>query len=430
MDKQAVLNALDKAISETVIEEFERVTVGKSDSYGQWLRNNSRDEIFRSLRSSTSPNYSNPMVAVVYAAMYQLQHVNLTYSLIKDMLAYGDSERAAFTNCGRLQLIDFGAGCLAMQFGITLALADSLEQGQESTFIHVDSMDPSAPMLSLGEKIWKNFINVLAESRENPSSTLNFLNQTIPLISYGLHKDIYTIEVVKESDRWISAIHAFYPTFEGKVRDALAELYQRIQPVAGLLSCYGNHSGKGSVPLVNRISPFEPNRFVRRILNGQGLEEQFTHTIHSNPETALVNRNWGLIENYPATRRTIRAVLNWDYDTAFFTYTLGVPEQVPHIRDIRPSEPPVIGERVRQYYANPREARELASTPTESSAVYQGQMRQTLSSPKPDTFSVGDRVNVPSLGNGRVTQIRGTKALVLLDRGIPCTVPADELRRL
>ena len=47
-------------------------------------------------------------------------HINLEYTLIKDTTG-----NSGLTDAGRLQVADFGAGCLAMQFGLALAVADN-----------------------------------------------------------------------------------------------------------------------------------------------------------------------------------------------------------------------------------------------------------------------------------------------------------------
>ncbi|MDE2937820.1 MAG: hypothetical protein OXR67_02720 [Chloroflexota bacterium] len=221
MDKNAVVSALDRAVSETVSEEFEYITNGKSVSIGQWLRNNSRNDIFQSLRSLTPPNYSNPMVSVVYAAMYQLQHINMTYSAIKELLVSKNADKATITNSPRLQVIDLGAGCLAMQFGLTLAVADSLEQGHQNIAVHVDSMDPNLTMCTLGEKIWLNFLRIVNQDNSEPSSTLSSLHRACSMVTHRLHKNIQSIDTLDDSEIWISAIHAFYQVFEKQIRTDL-----------------------------------------------------------------------------------------------------------------------------------------------------------------------------------------------------------------
>lgn len=430
LDKNAVVNALDRAVSETVREEFEYLTNGKSASIGQWLRNNSRNDIFQTLRSLTPPNYSKPMVAVVYAAMYQLQHINMIYSAIKELLVSRNAEQDTITKSRRLQVVDFGAGCLATQFGMTLALADSLEQGNQITAVHVDSMDPNLTMCTLGEKIWLNFLRIVDEANSEPSSTLNSVHRACSMVTHRLHKNILSIDALDDSEKWICAIHAFYQVYEKQIRTDLSKLYQQLRPVAGLLTCYGDHSGNGHVPMVNRVSPFDANRFNFRLMGGQELHEQFSYNVHRCPQTTSINRSWGLIENLPATRRTSRAVLNWHYDTAFFEYTSKLPDQSVDTLDIGHNELRRTTEPVRQSSPNQVESRGIPSKPLETSNENREQSRQTPSGPHTESFTLGDRVRIEGVGAGTLRQIRKRKATVVLGNGLPCEVAISELRRL
>ena len=430
MDKNAVVDALDKAVSETVSGEFENLIKGKSPGAGPRLRDSSRNDIFQSLRSLTPPNYSNPMVAVVYAAMYQLQHINMVYSAIKELLVSRNAEKATITNSHRLQVVDFGAGCLAMQFGITLALADSIEQGYQNTAVHVDSIDPNFAMCTLGEKIWLNFLRIVAEANLKTSSSLNSVHRACSIVTHRLHKDIRSIDTANDSEKWICAIHAFYQIHEKQIRTDLSTLYQQLRPAAGLLTCYGDHSGKGHVPLVNRVSPFDAHRFSLRSVGGQELNEQFKHNIHGCPETTSINRRWGLIENRPTTRRTARAVLNWDYFTAFFAYTSRFLEQSAGTFDIGYNELRRIKEPALPSSSNLVEARGILAKPLESLNENRDQLQQTTSDPPTVSFTLGDRVGIEEVGTGTLRHIRKRKATVVLGNGLRWEVAISELRRL
>ena len=92
------------------------------------------------LRTLESPDYSDGMVALIYVVRYQLSHTNLAYSIIKMMKEQAGSIKSTLTNTDSLQVVDFGCGSLAMQFGVALAVADVLEQGHTMSEVRIDSI--------------------------------------------------------------------------------------------------------------------------------------------------------------------------------------------------------------------------------------------------------------------------------------------------
>ncbi len=330
MDKRAVLDALDRAVYMTALAEYKRLTANRTENEAVLLRDQARFEAFK-LNQTDMPDYDNEMVAVFYAAMYQLQHINLAYSVIKDFVNLGNYEEAITDPAGTLQVVDFGAGGLAMQFGLTLAVADALEAGQAVKAVYVDSIDLSLPMMFLGDKIWERFKEITGSGK---NGRLRWVNEACQLVEHEFHDHVGTISVVKESNAWLSAIHAIYETTVIDVRNDLAEVYSRIQPVAGFITCYGNHEGQGkegNTGLARIISPFTPSKFELRLLSGnpriqdaggvRPLPMQFAYYIDSRwvRRVTRINEEWGLI-NSDGTMRTETSVLNWTWDTAVFAF--------------------------------------------------------------------------------------------------------------
>ena len=161
-----------------------------------------RGEVFK-LAQAKMPDYNGELVPAVYVAAYQLQHINMTYSLIKDLLVTMGPTKNVLSAGGKLQVVDFGAGALAMQFGLTLAIADALEQKQQITAVHVDSMDQSEEMLLIGITMWEKVVHI---AKNDKTGRLRALDQACQLVGYQPHTSIDTIKAKKSYDSWLSAI--------------------------------------------------------------------------------------------------------------------------------------------------------------------------------------------------------------------------------
>ena len=190
MDKQAVMDVLDRAVSETITDELGRLTGKTSDEARRCLMDHARGEVFK-LAQAKMPDYNGELVPAVYVAAYQLQHINMTYSLIKDLLVTMGPTKNVLSAGGKLQVVDFGAGALAMQFGLTLAIADALEQKQQITAVHVDSMDQSEEMLLIGITMWEKVVHI---AKNDKTGRLRALDQACQLVGYQPHTSIDTIK--------------------------------------------------------------------------------------------------------------------------------------------------------------------------------------------------------------------------------------------
>ena len=110
----------------------------------------------KSSRVATAfPRYARPEVALFYAQWYQAQQVNIAYSNVRAALgAYGSSIWP--TGGGRLHIIDYGSGALAVSFGIAFAVADRIAMKLPSPDITVTAID-YASMFEIGSQLWRRF---------------------------------------------------------------------------------------------------------------------------------------------------------------------------------------------------------------------------------------------------------------------------------
>ena len=161
MDPQtlkSVTRALDIAIDHVAKEQRTKLRDGRTDQ--QTAR-----EILRSLRSLESlqagsmPRY-NEWDALCYAIWYHPAHVNLAYSLIRRIPS---DKNPLMSGWRDLQVLDFGCGTLAMQFGLALAAADALEEQRVVGEITIISEDSSEAMVNIGWDIWNAFVREINE---------------------------------------------------------------------------------------------------------------------------------------------------------------------------------------------------------------------------------------------------------------------------
>lgn len=129
MNQKLTTKALDKAITKVVCDEFNRISKNLSDVETAQKVEYALDQLSK-LQRGVMPKYDE-WVALFYASWYQPAQINLAYSMITDMVK--EICDGALTSTGKLYVYDFGCGALAMQFGVALAAADALRNGQNWT---------------------------------------------------------------------------------------------------------------------------------------------------------------------------------------------------------------------------------------------------------------------------------------------------------
>ena len=212
-----VKNALDKAIAAVAGQELARLTKGLNDVQIAKQVVGALHSLDR-LRFGNIPNYDE--WDAIFYHWYQPSHINLAYSMIEWSHELSD----------QLHIVDFGCGALAMQFGVALAAADAIKQGQSITEIKIDSIDTSQAMVDIGQKIWEQLKREIGRT-----PNLSYLDRAyevikpIPLITRE-KGDIERIGSAPNSNVWGSAIHAFYDDNKDDVQCSLKSLVDRLTP--------------------------------------------------------------------------------------------------------------------------------------------------------------------------------------------------------
>ena len=226
-----IAECMDIAFAKVLADEFDWLTAGMSSAQvDNWLQR-SEESILRLRNSGDMPDYSDPMVVLRYVILYQLGHINLAYTLVKDATATGDNR---LTRTGRLQVADFGAGCLAMQFGLALAVADALESGEDIAGVWLDAIDTGRPMMELGKKLWEEFANEAGHY-----TGLNFLTEAAKLMHWSeFHEQYHSVRKFDGMDHWVSALHTLYDGSENAVGNALSGLCNTLAPTGVFVTCH------------------------------------------------------------------------------------------------------------------------------------------------------------------------------------------------
>ena len=273
MDKRAVMDALDEAIVNVAKEELNRLR-GELSPHAITRNIANALRSLESLQQGHQPDYDDPWVALFYLLWYQPKQINLTYSMIKATADRHPPKGIPLNDSGKLLVVDFGCGSLAMQFGIMLAVADAFERGQFVSSIHIDSFDTSQAMISLGEAVWDEFKMILASDGRLDAVSLSF-----DAITTSTTTDTEPqVERRVDEDCWLSAVHVVYDSNKEVVQNRLEEFKDQLNPDMGFITTFSD-----KVRLARLVSPF-----------GTDVNYRFTYP---NPRRQF-NGNVELITNF------------------------------------------------------------------------------------------------------------------------------------
>ena len=227
MDQRVVTEALSKAIVGEAESRFAELQKGLGRSTVADRVENALKQ-FEGLQTGAMPDYSDPWVALFYVLWYQPSQINLVCSSLEPF-AGGEGER--------WQVVDCGAGALAAQFGVALALA---ERGQPATV--VQSIEPSDAMFELGTAVWRRFVDALG------SHPLSRACRTITAERCSVDE----VERLKGARRALLGIHLVYDENRQSVAADMKTLRKELKPHLGVVS---THRTNGR--LARRVSPFK-----------------------------------------------------------------------------------------------------------------------------------------------------------------------------
>ena len=251
--QESVAKALDMAIAKAAKAELCRLSAKLNEDKVEIAR--AVENALRGLaglQGGNQPRYNDEWLALLYSTWYQPSHINLAYSMIKAMVKQRrDPEGAVLSPTGKLHVVDFGCGTLAMQFGVALAAADALQQGQTLTSIKIDLIDSSQPMIDFGLKIWRQF-----EKEVERNEQLAKLSETCDLIRTKTLAIEENPKFYRRYSRWISAMHVVYCDNKDDVKKELHRLSKETDPHVGFFTYHYRSSF-----LVKSVSPFTLKKY-------------------------------------------------------------------------------------------------------------------------------------------------------------------------
>lgn len=241
--------ALDAAISNTAASEFARITTGLSRDEKATLVAQALDSLHGSIPRLEMPEYAAELVALFYSVWYQPFQVNSALSLISRII---EERQHTLTEKRRLDIVDFGSGALAMEFGLALAVLDAQEREAAVPDINVYLFEPSDAMTRIGFDIWQRFIIASGEDAAVDLAS-GSATRSLGAASMRLYciADPSGIETSCDADRWLVSMHAYYKEGAENIRQSLKEIHDRFDPQLGLMTFH--HANRDGI---DYISPF------------------------------------------------------------------------------------------------------------------------------------------------------------------------------
>ena len=263
MDQQAVTEALSEAIIKVAQREFDDLSRGLEPWQIAERISNALVELEKLSSGRGIPEYDDPWIALFYVTWYQPRQINIAYSMLKNYLDLNH-----MNDSGKLFIIDFGCGALAMQFGTALAFSDAAEHGKTiPSEMSILSLDSSEEMINIGCTIWEEFLDNIQTDKH-----LDYLVQ-LKYLAYTLPEDRNQLKSVAELldkrgwNFWIGSIHTVYYENLNEVRDWLRFLADSFKPESGFITSF-----QGNSYFASEVSPFENNFSYTRIKVSEDLD--------------------------------------------------------------------------------------------------------------------------------------------------------------
>lgn len=284
MEIQPILKAVEWAIVTVAREEWNRLSgdILDIDRHVYVARSVEKSlGSMRDLQKGDMPVY-NEWDALFYSAWYQPKQINLAYSILRNMRVnwtingqkWWDGDVFGMKG-GKLSVIDFGCGSLAMQFAIAIAAADSVSRGRSISEIRIDSYDSSLAMIWLGQRIWDEFTKIMKHFYAGHP-----ISDVLDIMRRRTHTDLTRLPKLMDTPYLLTAIHAVYGDTEKEVKNALETLISQYNPVGFLFT---TQSAKEDV--LDRASPLSNSQgHVQLPIDGANVKAQFNDDLETLTE--------------------------------------------------------------------------------------------------------------------------------------------------
>ncbi len=240
---------LDGVIADTAASNFCRSTHGLDENEKAARVLAALDSLHGSIRRLETPAYAEELVALFYGVWYQPFQINAAYSLLRQAI---EGRQSHLARQGRLEIVDFGGGALAMVVGLALAVSGRASSAPALREINVSIIEPSDAMIRTGFDIWERFMAACGYdvSLDKVSSFADAHLGRAAINLRRVHRPS-DIEMQPDADRWLVAMHAYYGEQREAIKCDLSRIWEAFQPNLGLFTCHrDNLSG------IDDVSPF------------------------------------------------------------------------------------------------------------------------------------------------------------------------------
>ena len=263
MDREAVIEALDRAIARTglnaLAEAMEKPPYVSMNPDAKRQEVSAKSDALRSsLGNLVPPDYSDDVTAAAYLFTYQTSHIGLAWAMIRDMVKNRLNSNL-LADSEKLHVIDFGCGALAMQFGVALAVAEAIENGEQIDKVIIDGIDTSRPMQDIGTSAWQEF-----RSAVDSGLPLETLSSACRLIEYKCHDDFRSVQPIPDAEVWLSAMHAVYQSNKGEIKRAFGHFRKSSTPTVVFATCWGTKHNTANVEIIRSAWPNRAGDFQSR----------------------------------------------------------------------------------------------------------------------------------------------------------------------
>ena len=254
IDRALLTEVVSEAIARIACNEIERLATASpvSDTARQIvsaLRSYAKD-----LPGGLTPTYDE-WGALLYLLWYHAHQINVAYRLIRALALQGvsvpDLSRGA-------SFADIACGAGAWNFGVVLASAETmLNMGpvpSNRAELQVYAIDTSPPMLSIGEKLWEGFREIIKEYEYRGLHALVRASDALsvswcPVASQGAADSSFSSLIPTDNIRCLSLMHGVYRN-NPEIREGVEALVARLQPCHVLMTCHDDTVSKSRIEAV------------------------------------------------------------------------------------------------------------------------------------------------------------------------------------
>ena len=325
MDRSAVIEVLDRAIARAGLNALAQAMEkppysGMEPDARKHAVLAKSDALRGSLGNLIPPDYDDDVTAAAYLFTYQASHIGVAWAMVQELARNRPDSNLLLTDSGKLHVIDFGCGALAMQFGVALAVADAIEKGEQIDTVVIDGIDTSRQMQDMGMSAWWEFCKAV-----DGDPRLENLSRACGLITFNCHENYRSVQQIPDAEVWLSAMHAVYQGNKAAIKRAFKHFRENATPSAILATCWGTEHNTTNVEILrsawlNRAGKFQLSEIYLPLGGQYPIAFPFSSTEPSAHNMSRIAYEKGVT---PRPRD-----LFWrPSDTAILTWTLAEPSQ-------------------------------------------------------------------------------------------------------